>query len=1428
MNSPFSNQTNAKQPFSLGSHAMNKRALLNLTALVGVLVLILAVMVFPVSRMAVASAQTATEGGTDEPVETSVEESIGSELADADSVELPRLVTYAAAEESTGTEANCTATSIPVTNVYARSGNRTTAAIQSDFGNITGKTTLTNLNIKTSVDFNTKFTDKWVVQIAGQDYYSGSDFVLTFDGSRNVTLSFNDPVRVKASQPLVIHTYFNGSPSAAKPVVTAKGLACPSDNMPKTASSDDKCTTTEANANDPVTAGSGNFTSTNQIPAAWASRPLATPVRLESIEFGVKSGQNIVKSVSAQEGNLGYFVVEVTLPDDEGLVTYTGGNDFTVSGNWSGDSGSDFVFNFFSPPALPAGAEVEVKFLTHGSKDVAANAMKADNIELTFLGKTCEGGKVPPAYEWAPAPGAGDGSGNETETEGAAGYATIRQYARAFNLYIHSSKDSAIESNDLRYTKGATFELWLGDRTSTTSGPVTRINRPEATCTIGDEGFCDLRVPTTINGRATEYVGKRVWVVQTFAADGAYWGNEIKTGDYDGPETTTRTIGYTDPLKDGKTYNASLTGNDREQSFGAAVQALDNPNLPPTCNPGPKIALVMDLSASISDDEMRTYQNALTGQDGLVDKLAGTNSSLSAYTFSWGSPSKENQAIGNYPGLVNVDTDPDLAKKIINDRMNRGGRTNWNQGLAAAYEGGKKINDPARPDRKRYDLVLFITDGNPNTTGSQEYRPAGNDVSLKALEGGVYAANELKAEGTRVVAVAVGRDGQNTPENLRLISGQKENVDYFNHNWDKLAESVTSIVRGVSCQGKITVTKEIVNEQGEKIADGAGWGFTAGLNDVAGKSNVSNGNIRVVNTPDAGREVQQATKANGTATWGVNFNTESTADARATAYLSEEEKPGYKFRQAVCRRTDLSGGLKQEKTISKLSSGRIELGEITLEENWDCVVQNQKSSPKVDLNKKVFDYKQLSDGDNAGKWQIDYDVTVTNSGDTDVTYSLNDELRYGQGLNPEEATWRKFEGTNSTPVKQGQWANPGTNKTAALAQNDVVKSKSTHRYRVTVIASLEQGSADPAGRACVFTNGVPEPGGFLNTASLTPAGLDSQNASACAEPEVPEILKVGKQVEPIGDGVYEATYSLTVRNRTNIQRPGYTAVNKNLVYSLTDQPSFPEAATVTGWTVSARSGVSDFSEKQNNSGKLPMEPIEIVPESAPQVIAPGTQHQYEVKIRYKLEGLTNVSALKCESNGGSGGLRNTATVKSGAQTRDAVACLDGPDPTPTFKIGVEKWGDDGSGLKNLGDPADGNSYGFAIRSGEVVTQLTTFTDSEDGGYLTADLELEPDIQYQLVETEAPVGYELLPTPVTFTIARQTDGSYKLQILDSGTVSNVVAIDAPGDPNLRLLKVTDVRRGELPHTGGVGVHFPVLIGGALIAAGALMSRRKVAA
>lgn len=44
----------------------------------------------------------------------------------------------------------------------------------------------------------------------------------------------------------------------------------------------------------------------------------------------------------------------------------------------------------------------------------------------------------------------------------------------------------------------------------------------------------------------------------------------------------------------------------------------------------------------------------------------------------------------------------------------------------------------------------------------------------------------------------------------------------------------------------------------------------------------------------------------------------------------------------------------------------------------------------------------------------------------------------------------------------------------------------------------------------------------------------------------------------------------------------------------------------------------------------------------------------------------------------------------------------------------------------------------------------------------------------------------------------------------------------------ILTLANVRQGNLPKTGGAGLQLPILLGGVLIAAGALMGRRRVVA
>lgn len=110
--------------------------------------------------------------------------------------------------------------------------------------------------------------------------------------------------------------------------------------------------------------------------------------------------------------------------------------------------------------------------------------------------------------------------------------------------------------------------------------------------------------------------------------------------------------------------------------------------------------------------------------------------------------------------------------------------------------------------------------------------------------------------------------------------------------------------------------------------------------------------------------------------------------------------------------------------------------------------------------------------------------------------------------------------------------------------------------------------------------------------------------------------------------------------------------------------------------------------------------------------------------------------------------------------------------------------------------------------------------------------------YFLVETQAPTkdgqSYSLLVAPVEFQIVAR-DGGYVVQIRDGQNWTDEIVgaglwTDRPQefDAATGYLQVANVRQGDLPKTGGAGLELPVLFGGALIAAGALIGRRKVAA
>ncbi|MBC3178326.1 LPXTG cell wall anchor domain-containing protein [Corynebacterium lujinxingii] len=140
----------------------------------------------------------------------------------------------------------------------------------------------------------------------------------------------------------------------------------------------------------------------------------------------------------------------------------------------------------------------------------------------------------------------------------------------------------------------------------------------------------------------------------------------------------------------------------------------------------------------------------------------------------------------------------------------------------------------------------------------------------------------------------------------------------------------------------------------------------------------------------------------------------------------------------------------------------------------------------------------------------------------------------------------------------------------------------------------------------------------------------------------------------------------------------------------------------------------------------------------------------------------------------------------------------------------------------------------AAAEGEAPQTWDLEPGTEAGTY-TLDTVLEPGKEYDLVEVKAPtqdgVVYSLLTAPVRFrgtvqdqgvAVEYESDGKWVSDISTQGVWSVV------SDKQTAYLEVANVRQGNMPKTGGAGLQLPILFGGALIAAGALLGRRKVAA
>ena len=482
-------------------------------------------------------------------------------------------------------------------------------------------------------------------------------------------------------------------------------------------------------------------------------------------------------------------------------------------------------------------------------------------------------------------------------------------------------------------TVGAKFQLYTF--TSEAAGPQAPVTDSWATCTITTGGSCIINVPNTNNGGAN--AGKRFWVVQTAAGSGAYFSDQLRTGSYNGPTNVAYQLGLTPVMTPNSTLDMPRVGNQPSAdlgSFGAAANSLNNPPLISTCTAGLKIALLMDLSDSITSSQRTTYRNAIIGAGGLFDSLMNTNSSIAVFTFGTDSPAN---GTNNYaaPLALTTGNRPTLESRI--DMSTSGTQsTNWDRGLRTVA---------AADATHGYDLVLMITDGAPNnitnSNGSGSTQVSGYNVTQRSLEAAIYSANAIK-QNTRLVAVGVGNGvAGDVARNLRAISGTAVNSDYFQTTtWELLNTQLKDIASAATCRVPISITKVVTDVNGQNPTPDSGWTVSA----VPGTPSAGTGTL----TPSQTSQVTgSGSNAPGKATWTLAMTAE-TASVSLNVAENPQSKPNYAFASGVCVVNHVNG----TSTTLNMTGPSLNLTGLVVNDNVSCTFTNRATPASLQVDKE--------------------------------------------------------------------------------------------------------------------------------------------------------------------------------------------------------------------------------------------------------------------------------------------------------------------------------------------------------------------------------------------------------------------------------------------------------------------------------------------
>ncbi len=508
------------------------------------------------------------------------------------------------------------------------------------------------------------------------------------------------------------------------------------------------------------------------------------------------------------------------------------------------------------------------------------------------------------------------------------------------------------------------------------SGDANPVNNTWAVCTSDPDGDCSFKVPSTNRNGANR--DEQFWVKEIDPAPSYYSNKQLGTGE------TVSSADYRfqtgDRLRSGNTYYSGTDfmtdgGNSSNSASGGVWQnSRNNPSFPPKC--GIKFGMLLDLSSSVGSSGLSSMKTAAKG---FVDALAGTPSQIGLFTFATSAPASS----GNTLGLTSVATPEGVTTvkdKIDGYNLPGGdaGGTNWDRGLWQVQQAAGQ-----------FDVLMVLTDGNPTFYGASASGPGGR-TRFRELENGIFSANAVKAQGTRIVAFGVGSGVNSTASgyNLRAISGPTKDTDYFQTaSYDAAGQKLAELAKG-NCTGKLNITKMLVDSDStagnlKNPTPDAGWQF-----DVGPSAAGSNG---ITVSPSS-----QSTDAQGGASFTLDVPGGVTNGNLDVTEVPDASQSGYTLLAVQCT----GGATPASPTVT---GGAFTIN-VTQADVNNCVVYNKRPASRGALvieKRDAFDNSLITGTAQGATFQVTPDptggagpLTVTDGGAGDPDGDVNGTITF--------------------------------------------------------------------------------------------------------------------------------------------------------------------------------------------------------------------------------------------------------------------------------------------------------------------------------------------------------------------------------------------------------------------------------------------------